>query len=226
MHRRTFLRTVAGSLLAAPLAAEAQTAGKVWRVGALGFGVPASHEEIAKHPFWVAMKGLGWIEGQTMVVERRYGKSGDQLDAAAAELVRLKVDIIVAFTGSQAGAARKATQTIPIVMTASGDAVRQGLVASLAQPGGNVTGLTAITPDLSRKRLEFLREAVPKLSRVGVLWCGGMGAMTVQQWAETRAAAQVSGMQLVSLEVLGCASSQSQSECLEAISTAFALAAR
>jgi ABC-type uncharacterized transport system substrate-binding protein len=225
IERRTFLSGITLSLLGAPLAARAQTAGKVWRVGALGFGVPTSPEEIAKQPFWVGMKALGWIEGQTMVVERRYGKSGDQLDAAAAELVRLKVDIIIAFTGTQAGAARKATQTIPIVMTASGDAVRQGLVASLAQPGGNVTGLTAITPELSRKRLEFLREAVPKLSRVGVLSCGE-GPLTGQQWAETRAAAQVSGMQLVSLEVPGCAMSQSQSECLQGISTAFALAAR
>jgi ABC-type uncharacterized transport system, periplasmic component len=161
MDRRAFLSGITLSLLGEPLAARAQTAGKVSRVGALGFGVPASPEEIAKQPFWVAMKELGWIEGQTMVVEQRYGKSGDQLDAAAAELVRLKVDIIVAFTGTQAGAARKATQTIPIVMTASGDAVRQGLVASLAQPGGNVTGLTAIAPELSRKRLELLRETVP-----------------------------------------------------------------
>jgi putative ABC transport system substrate-binding protein len=225
VDRRAFLSAITLSLLGEPLAARAQTAGKVWRVGALGFGVPASPEEIAKQPFWVAMKELGWIEGQTMVVEQRYGKSGDQLDAAAAELVRLKVDIIVAFTGTQAGAARKATQTIPIVMTASGDAVRQGLVASLAQPGGNVTGLTAISPDLSRKRLELLREAVPKLSRVGVLSCGE-GPLTRQQWAETRAAAQVHGIQLVPLEVLGCAGSQSQLECLGAIPTAFAQATR
>ena len=170
MDRRTFLGTLAGGLLAAPLAAQAQPAGKIGRVGFLGFGLAPSQEEVAKSPFWLAMKQIGWVEGQNMVVERRYGESSDQVDAAAAELVRLKVDIIVTYTGTLAIAASKATQTIPIVMAASGDAVRQGLVASLARPGGNITALTTISPDLSRKRLEILRLAVPKLSRVG---CSG-----------------------------------------------------
>jgi putative tryptophan/tyrosine transport system substrate-binding protein len=117
-------------------------------------------------------------------------------------MVRVKVDVIVASTGVAAMAAKEATQTIPIVMAASGFAIRQGLVASLGRPGGNVTGLTMISPELSQKRLEVLREVFPKLSRAGVLWCAG-NAVADQQWTETRAAAGVLRVQLSSLEVRG-----------------------
>ncbi len=226
MDRRAFIGTLAGGLLAAPLGAEAQSAGKIVRVGFLDFGTAPSQEDIAKSPFWVAMKEIGWVEGQNMVVERRYGESIDQLNAAAVDLVRLNVDIIVTYIGQSAIAARKATRTIPIVMAASGDAVKQGLVASLARPGGNVTGLTSISAEISRKRLELLRAAVPKLSRVGVLWCGpstGIG-LTAQEWAETRDAAKGLSVQLVSLELLGCR--ESEAECSKTTSTAFALAVR
>jgi putative ABC transport system substrate-binding protein len=227
VDRRAFLGTLTGGLLAAPLAAGAQPAGKIARVGFLDFGPTPSQEQIAKSPFWLAMKEIGWVEGQNMVVERRYGESADQLHAAAADLVRLNVDIIVTYIGQSAIAARKATQTIPIVMGASGDAVRQGLIESLAHPGGNVTGLTSISADMSRKRLELLRGAVPKLSRVGVLWCGPIASTTglpAQEWAETRGAAMGLSVQLVSLELLGCG--VSEAECSKAISTAFALAVR
>jgi len=146
MDRRAFLG-LAGGLVTAPLASEAQQAGKIARVGFLDFGPVPIQEEAAKSPFWLAMRESGWVEGQNMVVERRYGESADHLHAAAVDLVRLNVDIIVTYIGQSAIAARKATETIPIVMAASGDPVRQGLIASLAHPGGNVTGLTAISPD-------------------------------------------------------------------------------
>lgn len=224
MERRAFLALATGGLLAVPLAAGAQQAGRIARVGFLDFGSASSQEQMAKSPFWLAMKEIGWVEGQNMVVERRYGESADQLNTAAIELVRLNVDIIVTYIGQPAIAARKATQTIPIVMAASGDAVRQGLIASLAHPGGNVTGMTAISPDISRKRLELLRWAVPKVSRVGVLWCrpSASTGLTDQEWAETRGAAVALSVQLVSLELVGCG--VSEAECSKAFSTAFAQA--
>jgi putative tryptophan/tyrosine transport system substrate-binding protein len=226
VDRRAFLGTLAGGLLTAPLAAEAQPTGKVARVGFLDFGPAPSQEEVSKSPFWVAMKEIGWVEGKTMSVERRYGLSADELYTAAIDLVGLNVDIIVTYIGQSAIAAKKATRTIPIVMAASGDPERQGLIASLAHPGGNVTGLTAISPDISRKRLELLRRAVPKVSRVGVLWCrpSTSTGFTDQEWAETRAAAMGLNVQLVSLELPSCG--VSEAECSKAISTAFALAAK
>ena len=124
------------------------------------------------------------------------------LPRLAEKFVRLNVDVIVAQSGFAAGAARKATQAIPIVMVSSGDAVSQGLVASLAHPGGNVTGLTMIAPALSQKRLEVLRELLPAMSRVGVLWCGpGEGGMGDLEWNQIRAAVGVSKVKLSSLEV-------------------------
>src|SRR5215510_9118922 len=150
-----------------------------------------------------------YLEGKNLVLEMRYAeKDPERFPDMAAELIRLKVDLIVAGSGVATRAAMKATQTIPIVMMGSGDAVRQGLVASLARPGGNVTGLTTSSPDLSQKRLELLREVVPQLSHVGVLWCGparesafGITPLSQQQWIETQAAADVLRVRLSSLEV-------------------------
>jgi putative ABC transport system substrate-binding protein len=124
----------------------------------------------------------------------------DRLPELAADLVRRKVDLIVTETGSAAVAAKKATQTIPIVMMGSGDAVRQGLAMSLARPGGNVTGLTVISPELSRKRLELLRELLPKLSHVGVLSCGFPSPVAEQEWAETKSAGDVLGLRVSRFE--------------------------
>ena len=118
------------------------------------------------------LRKRGWIEGQNLVIERRYWENQiDRLPAQAAELVRLKVDIIVTSTGTAAQAAKKATNIIPIVMISSADAVTQGLVISLARPGGNVTGLTTVSPWVAGKRLELLKEAFPKASRVAFLSC-------------------------------------------------------
>jgi putative ABC transport system substrate-binding protein len=223
MDRRTFIGTVTGGLLAAPLAVEAQQAGKVPRIGILTLNRATAPRIL--EVFLQGLRDLGYVEGRNVGIEYQDANGNlERLPALSAELVRLNVDIIVTFTGTVAIAAGKATQTIPIVMAASGDAVRQGLVASLAHPGGNITGLTTISPDLSQKRLEIFRDAVPKLSRVGVLWCGGSGPTSVREWAETRAAARTLRIQLVSLEVLGCG--VSQPKCADGISTAFLLAER
>ena len=204
MDRRTFVWTLTGGLLAAPLAAEAQQPGRVARIGFLNNGAPPNSEElmkaIAASPFWRAMKELGWVEGQNMVVERRWGQSTDQLSAAAAELVRLKVDVIVGNGTPAPLAAKRATSTIPIVMVAAGDPVATGLVESLAKPGGNVTGTSTHNPEVTGKRVQFTKEIVPGLSRVAVLWnaANPIAALIAR---ETEAAARTLGVQVQSLEV-------------------------
>jgi putative ABC transport system substrate-binding protein len=144
------------------------------------------------------------VDGKTIAIEYRYteGKS-ERLPELAAELVRLKVDLIVTETGVAALRAKDATQTIPIVMEGSADAVTQGLVASLARPGGNVTGLTDLSPAVGGKRLQLLAEVVPKLTQVGVLTPGGPAAE--REWTETQAMAQPLQVQLTSLKIGGAA---------------------
>jgi ABC-type uncharacterized transport system substrate-binding protein len=170
LSRRRFLQGVSASLLAGPLAAEAQQAGKVARVGFLGIGPFPSPQEIAQSPFVVAMKERGWVEGQNLIVERRFGQSTDQLHEFAAELGRLKVDVLVVISGAHAAIARREAKDTAIVVVGSGaDLVRMGLVASLARPGGHVTGSQVLQTDLFGKHLELLRELVPNLSRVALL---------------------------------------------------------
>jgi len=183
-------------LVLAPLAAEAQ------RLGILSAYSPPSEPGWAQRsPFWLGMHELGWIEGQNIVVERRWAELRlDRLPALAAELVQLKVDVILTIGAGEAIAARTVTKTVPIVMTTSLDAVEQGLVASLARPGGNVTGLTSMTSELSRKRLELLAEAATKISRIAVLRCKGLGR-TPQGWEGTLAAASALGIHTQLLEV-------------------------
>ena len=197
MDRRTFLADTGAVLLAVPLAAEAQPARKVYRIGYLSFAPPDARLD----SFRKALRDLNYFEGRNIVLEILSAEGRpDRLSDLAVDLVRRRVDLIVTDTGAAAGAAKKATRTVPIVMLASADAVRQGLAVSLARPGGNVTGLTMITPELSRKRLELLRELLPRVSHVGVLWCVGGSPVTKQQWAETKAAADALGMRLASLE--------------------------
>jgi len=170
IDRRTFLGALATGLLAAPLAVEGQQAGKIARVGVLDFGRVPSPEEIAKGPFSVAMREVGWVEGQNIVIERRYGESADQLHASALELVRLKVDVLVVPSCGLAKIAQGETRTIPIVIQTCGyDLVTAGLVASLARPGGNITGSQVLAVDLFGKRLQLLKELVPNLVRVATL---------------------------------------------------------
>jgi len=152
-------------------------------------------------PFWRAMNELGWIEGQNILVERRFASwEVDRLTTLATELLQLKVDVILTTSGAEAIVAKRMTTTVPIVMVTSLDAVEQGLVVSLARPGGNVTGLTSMTSELSRKRLELLREMAPNVSRVAVLQCKGLG-LTPQGLEGTLAAASVLGIHTQLLEV-------------------------
>ena len=157
------------ALLFAPCSSvQAQQPKKVSRVGLLIAGVASAQESRLK-AFKRGLRELGYIEGQNILVELRFGEGKpDRLAAAAAELVQLKVDIIVTGGPSSTAAAKTATNTIPIVTTLEGDPVGEGLVASLARPGGNITGLSSLGVDLSGKRLEILKETIPKLSRVAI----------------------------------------------------------
>jgi putative tryptophan/tyrosine transport system substrate-binding protein len=170
VDRRAFLAGSLG-LLATPPVAEAQPPAKVYRIGLLGGSPPTSPE--ATHlweGFFQVLRDLGYVEGQNVVIEGRwYGDRPERLPALVAELVRLQVDVIVAGTAPSPEAAKRATSTIPIVMANHPDPVASGLVASLARPGGNVTGLSSVAPELSGKQLQLLKGILPSLSRVTVL---------------------------------------------------------
>ena len=166
--RRAFIGTLAG-VLSAPLTATAQAPAKVPRIGYLS---PRSLAETAPllASFRQGLRELGYVEGQTIAIEYRFAEGRpERLPALAAELVRLKVDVIVTAASPAPEAAKQATSTIPIVFTVSADPVAVGLVASLARPGGNITGLANMAPDVVGKQLELLKEVVPKVSRVAVL---------------------------------------------------------
>ena len=188
-------------LLVAPMSG-AQVPAKVPTLGYIAqFSGPAGPRSRAMQGFLQGLSELGYVEGKNIAIEYRYTEgSNDRLPALAAELVGLKVDIIVTETGTGALRAQGATRTIPIVMESSNDAVGQGIIASLEHPGGNITGLTAVASDLAGKRLQLLAEAVPNLAHVGVLWDGGSGPVSDREWAKTRAAAGPLNVQLHSLE--------------------------
>jgi ABC-type uncharacterized transport system substrate-binding protein len=201
MKRRTFLALVPGSLLAAPFAAEGQQTTKVSSIGYLS-GPSLSANAARIEAFRQGLRELSYVEGKNLVIEWRSadGKA-DRSPALAAELVRLKVAVIVTSGGALTRRAKEATSTIPIVMTNDPDPVGDGFVASLARPGGNITGLSTFAPEVSGKRLEILREVVPKLSRVAVL---GSSAATgyAQTLKEIEPAAKAFQMQLQFLDVL------------------------
>src|SRR5262249_7098331 len=189
------------SLLLAPCSAvEAQQSRKVFRIGFLDSST-ASGMAVLLDAFKQELTKLGWIEGKNIALEYRFaeGKS-ERLPELAAELVRLKVDLIVATDTRSALVGKNATTTIPIVMENVGDPVAAGLVASLARPGGNVTGLSGLSPELNTKRLEILKDAVPKLARVGLLQPAGGGAGTVLQLKEFRRAALALELKLEEIE--------------------------
>ena len=170
MDRRTFISAATLSLLAAPLAAEAQQAGKVPRIGFLGNSTAALEANLVG-PFREGLRDLGYVEGRNILIEYRWAEGKyERFPALIAELIALKVDVIVTAGTPATLAVKKATTSIPLVMVAVGDPVGTGIVASLARPGGNITGLTSIAPELEGKRLELLREVVPKLSHIAVLW--------------------------------------------------------
>ena len=201
MDRRACLGTLAGALLAASLAAEALQAGTVARIGVLELG-----SELTSGPqeaFRQGLRELGYVQGQNIVLEYRFAEGrADRLPDFAAELVRHKVDVIVAGGTPAPLAAKHATSTIPIVMAAAGDPVGTGLVASLAKPVGNVTGLSNHSAELTGKRLQLTKEIVPGLSRVAVLW-NAANPIAELVFKETEAAARTLGVQVQSVEVRG-----------------------
>ena len=197
MDRRAFLITVTG-LLATPLATEAQQARKVPHVGVLQAGAPP---EPLVEAFREGLRDLGYVEGRNIVLEFRWAEGRlDRLPGLATELVGLRVDVIHTLSTPAAIAARHATTTIPIVFTGVGDPVGTGVVSSLAHPGGNVTGISIMATELSGKRLEILREMVPKVSRVAMLWNDTNPGMVLRAH-ETEAAAAKLGVTIQSLGV-------------------------
>jgi len=177
---------------------QAQQPGKVWRIGYLTGG-SRTGAEAREEAFRQGLHELGYVPGKNLTVEYRYAEANaDRLRAFAEELVSLKVDLVVAITTSGAHAAKDATKTIPIVMRIPTDPVEDGLIDSLARPGGNVTGVTSIIFELHGKRLELLKEAVPTLSRVGVLWNPG-GLRTAKWLKEMEAEAGALGVQVILL---------------------------
>jgi putative ABC transport system substrate-binding protein len=172
MNRRAFLTALSGGLLAAPLAAEAQQAAKVARIGYLAASLAATPH--LPEAFRQGLRDLGYVEGRNVVIEYRDAEGKfERLPALAAELVAIKVDVVLAPPTVAALAAKQATRTLPIVFAAVADPVGSGLVTSLARPGGNVTGLSNLAPELVGKCLEQLTQAVPGVSRVAVLWQPG-----------------------------------------------------
>jgi putative tryptophan/tyrosine transport system substrate-binding protein len=189
MTKKIILLALCSLLLAPCSAAEAQQTGKIFRIGFLDGGSAAGSAVLVK-AFLQELSKLGWIEGKNFTIEYRYGEGKPERRPELAEdLVRLKVDMIVTTGGPAALAAKRATTTIPIVMTTAPDPVDAGLVTSLAQPGGNVTGLSSLSFELATKRLEILKDAVPKLVRVGVLQQAEGSIAGDLQLKELRAAA-------------------------------------
>ena len=201
MDRRAFLTGTGAVLLATPLAAEAQPAAKVARIGYLATNLAASPH--TGEAFRQGLRDLGYVEGRNLVIEYRSADGKlERFPALAAELVALKVDVIVASGTLAALAAKQSTRTLPIVFSPAADPVASGLVTSLERPGGNVTGLSVVAPELVGKRLELLREAVPGVTRVAVLWqSGGFGERTEKDMLKgAEVAARALGVRLLFIE--------------------------
>jgi putative ABC transport system substrate-binding protein len=205
VDRRTFLAGTGAVLLATPFSVDAQQAAKIARIGYLSTNLAANphiHEA-----FRQGLRDLGYVEGRNVVIEYRDAEGKrERFPALAAELVALKVDVIVAAAANTlALAAKQATRTIPIVFAGAVDPVGTGLVASLARPGGNVTGASTLSPELVGKRLELLTQAVPGVSRVAVLWLpGALGERTEKEMLkEADVAARALGLRLQFVEARG-----------------------
>jgi putative ABC transport system substrate-binding protein len=199
MQRRRFVALLVGAL-AVPRAATAQQPGKVPRVGVLVLAPLAARPQ-QWEAFRQGLRDHGYVIGQNIQVEFRSGDGKlERLPEMMADLIQANMDVIVASGTESALAAKKATQTIPIVMSNTGDPVGAGLVASLARPGGNITGLSLLATELSAKRLELLKEVLPGLARVAVLW-NPSNASVALKFKETAAAARVLDLHLQSLEV-------------------------
>ncbi|MBI1999736.1 MAG: ABC transporter substrate-binding protein [candidate division NC10 bacterium] len=198
MDRRTFIGRVAGGLLAAPLAARAQQVGKGYRIGILET-IPAARNAANLDALRKGLRDLGYVEGRNLVIEYRSADGrAERFPDLASELVRLKVDLIVTRGTPAARAAKNATGTIPVVMATMGDP--HAIVASFAHPGGNITGVTTFSTELTGKRIELLKELVPSLSRVALLHNMGNPAAP-PEWEETKTAARSLGLQAELLDV-------------------------
>jgi putative ABC transport system substrate-binding protein len=200
MERREFVSLLGGAA-AWPFAAHAQSP----KVPVIGLLSPFSRADTKQwhQAFRKELRELGWVDGTNVRFEYRYADGRpDRLPELAVELVNLKVDVIVVAVVTDALAAAKATKTIPIVMAATGDPVASGLIASLARPGGNITGLSQMATDLAGKRLELLKEVAPGISRVAVLW-NPQDMTSILTWREIQLPARQLGIELLSLEVRG-----------------------
>jgi putative ABC transport system substrate-binding protein len=189
------------AFLAAPVASEAQPPGRVYRIGWLSNVSPTALGK-GTEVFRLTFRELGYVEGQNLVIEFRWSDVPDRLSEFATELVRLKIDAIVAIGPPAIRAAKRATDAVPIVMMTSGDPIGLGFVGSLARPGENLTGVSFLGEELSGKLLELLKQAVPTISRVAVLWNPTNGAHA-GYWRDVQAAARALGVTLQSLEVQG-----------------------
>lgn len=169
MTRRKVIGFAGTALFAWPLIARAQQQAKIARLGYLGFGTPADSAPLVE-ALRAGLRDLGYVEGKNLIIEFRWPGTVEQMHEAAAELVRMKVDIIFAGGSTQSESARRATSTIPIVFGAHADPVGIGHVSSLGRPSGNMTGLSAMTPEITAKQMEILKETVPQATRFGVLW--------------------------------------------------------
>ncbi len=190
------------ALLAAPLAAEAQAPPKIPRIGYLGAFSPSAGARLLES-FRQGLRDLGYVEGQNVSIDYRWAEGRpDRFPALAGELIQLRVDVIVTYSNAGVAALQQATRTIPIVVATMGNPVGSGFVASLARPGGNITGFSALSEELAGKRLELLREAVPKISRVAVLAVSQGSAHRIQ-WTKIQAAAKALKVTSQRVEVAG-----------------------
>jgi putative ABC transport system substrate-binding protein len=198
MRRRDFIKGIAGSAAAWPLAARAQQSGKIWRMGFIAHGHESFYDALFE-----GLRDYGYVEGQNLIVERRFaGGNAALFNDFAAEMVRLNVDVIVVVTTPAAIAVKNVTTTIPIVHPNAIDPLKTGLIASLAHPGGNLTGGAQLTAEASAKRLQILKKVVPKLSRAAALWNPENSAIGFA-FQETQGAAGALGVTLQSHEVRG-----------------------
>jgi ABC-type uncharacterized transport system substrate-binding protein len=200
MKRRKFITLFGGAAVVWPLAARGQQPGKLPTIGYLGSGTPLTDTQ------WVAafvqrMRELGWVDGRNVAIEVRWAEGrSERFAEIAAELVRLKVDVILTHNTPPVLAAKQATSVIPIVFASAGDPIGTGIVASLARPGGNVTGLSSQTSDTAGKRLQLLREIVPGLRRLAII--GNVGnPLTVLETDEVQAAARTLGLEVITLDI-------------------------
>ena len=202
MRKKVIPLALSVLLLTVSFPATAQQPKKVPRIGVLLPNQPSVSPQLVK-AFHQGLRELGYVEGRNIVIESRFGEGkSDRYPDLAAELVQLRVDVIVTASTPAIEVVKNATSAIPIVMAASADPVGSGLIASLDHPGGNITGLTMLSPELSGKRLELLKETVPRISRVAILW-NPTNRSSAVSWRESQLAAQGLKMQLQSIEVLG-----------------------